>query len=72
MHTLIDSRLALEATRFRLRYTCADCAHFDASGRLCAEGYPNEEHLEDRIAPAASARASALASVTFCKSFELA
>jgi len=64
MLTLVDSLLRHEAAEFSLRYTCESCVHFDEERRVCAEGYPNEPHLEDR------ARSSN--ELLFCKSFELA
>lgn len=64
MLTLVDSLLRREAVTFALRYTCESCAHFDDARRLCAEGYPNEPHVEDRMRSADT--------LEFCKSFELA
>lgn len=63
MRTPVDLPLLHEAGRFRLRYLCADCAHFDEGPGLCAEGYPNGAHRDDRIESAPE--------ITFCKSFEL-
>ncbi len=49
MKTRIDDQLRREAERFRLRFTCDSCAHFDESGRRCAEGYPNDEHVDGSL-----------------------
>lgn len=61
--TLVDPRLRREAATFELRYSCRSCAHFDEERRACAEGYPNEPHLEARIESGEA--------LAFCKSFEL-
>lgn len=49
MKTLIDQRLRTEAERFRLRFSCEHCAHFDEDAGKCAEGYPNEEHTDGSL-----------------------
>ena len=64
MKTVVDETLRLEASQYRLRYTCGHCVHFDEATRACAEGYPNEPHLDDRT--------HSRKSLEFCKSFELA
>ena len=63
MKTVVDETLRQEASQYRLCYTCERCVHFDDATRECAEGYPNEPHLDD----------STLSRKTleFCKSFEL-
>lgn len=62
--TIVDDQLRREKDAFDLKYTCESCAHFDDERRRCAEGYPNEAHVEDRARSATTLR--------FCKSFELA
>ena len=64
MKTIVDDALRLEASQYRLCYTCGRCVHFDEATRRCAEGYPNEPHLDDRTLSAEA--------LEFCKSFELA
>lgn len=63
MQTPVDEQLRLEVARYRLRFTCEACAHFDAEGLRCGHGYPVEPHcrvdLERR------------SSLEFCKEFEL-
>jgi hypothetical protein len=63
MRTTVDGTLRDEATRFRLRFTCEYCAHFDDRARTCAEGYPNAPHRDVQLA--------LVSSLEFCKSFEL-
>ncbi|HYQ26930.1 MAG TPA: hypothetical protein VER04_06920 [Polyangiaceae bacterium] len=63
MRTLVDLRLREEAACFELRFTCVHCVHFAAERRACANGYPNEAHLEVDLE-----RAEYL---EFCKDFEL-
>jgi hypothetical protein len=62
--TAVDGRLRVEVVVFELRYACEHCAHFDPASEKCSQGYPNEEHRQTPLESAAS--------VTFCKSFELA
>jgi hypothetical protein len=45
--------------RYKLRYTCDDCAHFDEVREACAHGYPTEEHRRTGD------------TVVFCKEFAL-
>jgi hypothetical protein len=63
MRTPVDATLRREAARYRLRFGCGDCAHFDPETGGCAEGYPNHAH-RDVLLDAADA-------LEFCKSFEL-
>jgi hypothetical protein len=61
MRTRVTLQILREIEAFRLRYTCDDCAHFDARGERCAHGYPLGErkralHVDDEI--------------VFCKEFE--
>lgn len=61
MESVVDERLKAEVARFRLRFSCDDCVHFDP-GAGCSQGFPSSEH-----------RASSLEgrrSVVFCKMFE--
>ncbi len=61
MKTRIDERFQREARLFRLQFTCGSCAHFDEEKSRCAEGYPNDEHLDDSLEGEA---------VLFCKLWE--
>lgn len=64
MITRVDEQLRREASRFRLRFGCESCAHFEPEAQACANGYPNEAHKQvtlDRIE-----------TLSFCKDFELA
>lgn len=63
MRTVVDARLRSEAERFKLRFTCEDCAHFSPEARACAHGYPTEAHQGIRLETAAA--------LEFCKEFEL-
>ena len=60
-----DALFRRERERFALRFTCEDCALFDARDASCAHGYPTEPHraarYDDPDAP-----------VIFCKDFDLA
>jgi hypothetical protein len=51
--------------RFSLRFTCEECALFDAERELCSHGYPTEEHRQ-----AYYEQRDAL--IVLCKDFELA
>jgi hypothetical protein len=62
--TVVDDILRLEASQYRLCYTCSRCAHFAEATRTCAEGYPNDPHLSDEALLGET--------LEFCKSFELA
>jgi acetone carboxylase gamma subunit len=63
MKTMVDQRLRSEATRYRLRFACPDCAYFDFRVGSCAEGYPVEEHLRTDLERS---------DLLFCKLFEMA
>ncbi len=63
MKTTIDARLRREAAAFGLRFTCEHCAHFVEEERACAHGYP--------AAPHRSLDLEKLATLEFCKEFEL-
>ena len=62
MQTPVDERLRSEAERYRLRFTCEACAHFDGKD-ACAHGYPTEPHLAVNLAESTL--------LEFCKEFEL-
>lgn len=63
MRALIDPWLREEALRFQLRFTCADCVHFESERRACANEYPTQAHPDvDR---------ERQESLEFCKEFEL-
>ena len=63
MHSPVDARFAEEASTYRLRFACPDCAHFQPETRTCSNGYPSEPHLGTEVVPDSV--------VVFCKSFEL-
>ena len=63
MKTVVDERLRREASEFRLRFTCEDCAHFAPDRGACSHGYPNEAHRAVVL--------SERESCEFCKEFEL-
>jgi len=57
--TPVDERLRQEAERFRLRFRCDDCVHFD--GRSCTHGYPTDDHRRTLDDPF----------IVFCKELEI-
>ncbi|HVK67894.1 MAG TPA: hypothetical protein VM694_25715 [Polyangium sp.] len=59
----VDERLRQEARRFRLVFTCGDCAQYDPEGDRCSLGYPHVMHKEPDL--------DARDEVVFCKTFEL-
>lgn len=61
MKTIIDDRLRREAARFRFRFSCEHCVHYDDRNDACAEGYPNDEHRDGTLSGEA---------ILFCKLFE--
>jgi len=63
MHSPVDARFVEEVRKYRLRFSCPDCAHFQPETRTCSNGYPVEPHLITDLAPGSV--------VIFCKSFEL-
>lgn len=63
MRTQVDDLLRTEAERYKLRFTCEDCAHFSPEARACAHGYPTEAHQGIRL--------DAATALEFCKEFEL-
>jgi hypothetical protein len=60
--TRVDARLRGEAERFRLRFACDDCAHFDPAGARCSLEYPAAPRRDALERP----------DLELCKSFELA
>lgn len=58
----------VERQVYRLRFTCDDCAHFDAASGACRHEWPNEPHRSER--PLVEG-ALASGAVDFCKEFEL-
>ncbi len=60
----VDERLLDEVERFRLRYSCEACVHFEVAGGRCGEGFPNQEHRQRPLQLGAG--------LYFCKAFELA
>ena len=64
MITLVDEQFRREARQFELRFTCENCAWFDAEGGCCSHAYPNEEHRGIDL--------DQVDRVSFCKEFELA
>jgi len=52
----------VERERFALRFSCEDCAHFDAASERCRHEWPNESH---RLEPTPAEL------LDFCKEFEL-
>jgi hypothetical protein len=62
--TRVDATLRDEAARFRLVFTCEDCAHYAAETSTCANGYPNAAHRSIVLARTRE--------IEFCKEFELA
>ncbi len=65
---LRSARFHEEARRFRLLFTCEDCAHFQPGSGACGHGYPNEEHRRARYEGEDLARVA----VVFCKEWECA
>jgi hypothetical protein len=63
VRTTVDALLRSEAERFKLRFTCEDCAHFSPETRACVHGYPTEAHQGIRL--------EATTTLEFCKEFEL-
>lgn len=63
MKSVIDDRLRQEQREYRLRFACADCAHFDPDQRRCSNGFPSEAHQPSELGDRAV--------LTFCKAFEL-
>ena len=57
-----EARLS-EASRFRLRLACEDCAHFAVERAACSFEYPNHEH---RLSSPFELRL-----IVYCKAFEL-
>ena len=62
MKTAVDERLRREVARYRLKFSCADCAYFDVGSHTCSEGYPTEEHARSDLAEP---------DLLFCKLFEV-
>jgi hypothetical protein len=60
----VDDQLRDEARRFKLVFACPSCVWFEVDGRACALGFPNADHVDERL--------EGRESVIFCKAFELA
>jgi hypothetical protein len=62
-----SARFDEEVARFALRFTCEDCAHFDARREACRHFWPTEAHRMERYqAPRREGD-----EVVFCKEFEV-
>lgn len=59
-----DARFREQRGRFRLHFTCEQCALFDEVAETCAHGYPTREHRDAHYADPE-------APLVFCKHFEL-
>jgi len=59
----VDERLRQEARRFRLVFSCGDCAAYDPEADRCSFGYPHTMHREADLEHRDE--------VVFCKTFEL-
>jgi len=59
----VDERLRQEARRYRLVFSCDECAQYDPEGDRCSLGYPHADHK--------SADLDHREDVIFCKAFEL-
>jgi hypothetical protein len=59
-----DATFRAERKRYRLRFTCEDCVHFDPEQPGCAQAYPTDPHrtayYRSRSVP-----------LVFCKDFDL-
>jgi hypothetical protein len=64
MLTRVDEQLREEAERFRLRFGCEACVHWQEDAESCANGYPNDAHKRITLAR--------VETLSFCKEFELA
>ncbi|MFO7180234.1 MAG: hypothetical protein DIU78_016155 [Pseudomonadota bacterium] len=64
MKTRITPAFREEAERFRLVFTCENCAHFDPESAGCGNGYPTEPHHRVDLVTRSE--------LEFCKTFELA
>ncbi|MCC6214723.1 MAG: hypothetical protein IT376_07625 [Polyangiaceae bacterium] len=64
MVTLVDATLLEEARRLALRFACEDCAHRHHDEERCSLGF--------RASPPRRATLEQVATLEFCKSFELA
>lgn len=61
------ARFDEESARYRLRFTCEDCGHFDPVSERCRHEWPVALHRRDRyLRPAAAAD-----EIAFCKEFEV-
>jgi hypothetical protein len=60
-----DARFREEREACALRFTCDDCAHFDAERERCAHEYPTDEHRRARYE-------DPRALLVFCKEWESA
>jgi hypothetical protein len=64
MRTRVDDAFRDEASRFRLRFQCENCANFAVETATCANGYPNAAHRRVEL--------TLVQELEFCKDFELA
>jgi hypothetical protein len=58
-----DPTFEAEERTFDLRWSCEDCALFDADRERCAHGFPTQEHRR--------AHNATTPLLVFCKDFEL-
>jgi hypothetical protein len=71
MKTVVDARLASEASLFGLRFACDDCVHFSPEREpTCGHGWP--VRLRRSALSEVSEEEAPRGGVEFCKEFELA
>ncbi len=54
----------VEREAYRLRFSCEDCAYFDAASGRCRHEWPNDAHRREQAAVDGRM-------LDFCKEFEL-
>ncbi len=64
MKLAIDPLFCNERERYSLRFTCEDCALFDATASRCAHGFPTAQHRKERYQGTEG-------DLLFCKEFQL-
>lgn len=63
MITALDQPLIDALGKYRVRFCCEDCVHFESDTLECSLGYLSEPHRLVDLKPGRT--------ITFCKTFEL-
>ncbi len=66
MEVALDFVFDEQRIKYRFRYTCEDCVHFNSQTEQCIHEYPNQMHRQQRYELGPKPK-----TIIFCKEFDL-